>query len=183
LAKPGKTEKKKVQAAPRAAAKSSGRKGQAKHKAKRVDAEFDPKAQLLAAFSKATTQTPLAPGASASVLDRLFAIINSRKNADPDLSHSARLISRGTPRIAQKLGEEAVECLIELMAGNRRGIIDESADLLYHLLVIWVQSGIQPTEVWQELHQRETVSHLTEGNNMPLKRLLGSVQIGTSKIP
>jgi phosphoribosyl-ATP pyrophosphohydrolase len=85
--------------------------------------------------------------------------------------------------VAQKLGEEAVECLIELMAGNRSGIIGESADLLYHLLVIWVQAGIQPAEVWQELHHRETVSYLTEGNNMPLKRLLGSVQIGTSKIP
>jgi phosphoribosyl-ATP pyrophosphohydrolase len=144
---------------------------------------FDPKAQLATAARHEDCPPALAGGAAAEVLDRLWEIIDSRKSADPDLSHSARLLSRGRSRVAQKLGEEAVECLIELMAGNRPGIIGESADLLYHLLVIWVQAGIQPREVWQELHQRETVSHLTEGTNMPLKRLLGSVQIGTSKIP
>jgi phosphoribosyl-ATP pyrophosphohydrolase len=55
--------------------------------------------------------------------------------------------------------------------------------VLYHLLVTWVGAGIRPEEVWQELQQREQVSHLTEGEDIPLKRLLGSVQIGTSKIP
>jgi phosphoribosyl-ATP pyrophosphohydrolase len=147
----------------------------------RVD--FDPAAQLSTAIKGVKSPPALMASAGADVLDRLWTIIDTRKGADPDLSHSARLLARGRSRVAQKLGEEAVECLIELMAGNRPGIIGESADLLYHLLVIWVQAGIQPAEIWQELHQRETVSHLTEGNNMPLKRLLGSVQIGTSKIP
>lgn len=117
------------------------------------------------------------------VLNRLWTIIESRKNADPDISHSARLLARGTARVAQKLGEEAVECLIEAIAGNRAGLIGESADVLYHLLVTWVDAGIRPEEVWQELQQRERVSYLTEGAAVPLKRLLGSVQIGTSKIP
>jgi phosphoribosyl-ATP pyrophosphohydrolase len=121
--------------------------------------------------------------ASPEVLNRLWAIIESRKNADPGVSHSARLLARGTARVAQKLGEEAVECLIEAMTGNRLGLIGESADVLYHLLVTWVDAGIRPEEVWQELQQRERVSHLTEGEDIPLKRILGSMQIRTSKIP
>jgi phosphoribosyl-ATP pyrophosphohydrolase len=120
--------------------------------------------------------------ASPEVLNRLWEIIESRKSADPDVSHSARLLARGTARVAQKLGEEAVECLIEAITGNRVGLIGESADVLYHLLVTWVDAGIRPEEVWQELQQRERVSHLTEGDDTP-KRLLGSMQIGTSKIP
>jgi phosphoribosyl-ATP pyrophosphohydrolase len=58
--------------------------------------------------------------ASPEVLNRLWTIIESRKSADPAVSHSARLLAKGKPRIAQKLGEEAIECLIEIMAGNRR---------------------------------------------------------------
>jgi phosphoribosyl-ATP pyrophosphohydrolase len=121
--------------------------------------------------------------ASPEVLNRLWAIIDTRRCAEPDVSHSARLLARGTARVAQKLGEEAIECLIEAMAGNRIGLIGESADVLYHLLIAWVHAGIRPEEVWQELQQRERVSYLTEGTDIPLKRLLGSVQIGTSKIP
>src|ERR1700735_2127972 len=82
--------------------------------------------------------------ATPDVLDRLWRIIKSRRRADPDVSHSARLLARGTVRVAQKLGEEAIECLIEAMAGNRSGLIGESADVLYHLLVTWVQADIRP---------------------------------------
>jgi phosphoribosyl-ATP pyrophosphohydrolase len=121
--------------------------------------------------------------ASPEVLNRLWTVIESRKAADPGVSHSARLLARGTARVAQKLGEEAVECVIEAIAGNRVGLISESADVLYHLLVTWVHADIRPEEVWHELQQRERVSHLTEGTDVPLKRLLDSVQIGTSKIP
>jgi phosphoribosyl-ATP pyrophosphohydrolase len=147
--------------------------------------DFDPATQ-------SGRPTPAEPGSlprvlrshgNPEVLNRLWTIIESRKHADPDISHSARLLARGTARVAQKLGEEAVECLIEAIAGNRAGLIGESADVLYHLLVTWVDAGIRPEEVWQELQQRERVSYLTEGTAVPLKRLLGSVQIGTSKIP
>src|SRR5580692_12675459 len=81
----------------------------------------------------------------ASVLDRLFAVIESRRDADPNVSHSARLLSRGPAKVAQKFGEEAVECLIEAVTGNRDALIAESADVLYHLLVLWVSSGVAPT--------------------------------------
>jgi phosphoribosyl-ATP pyrophosphohydrolase len=72
--------------------------------------------------------------------------------------------------------------LIEAVTGNRVGLIGESADVLYHLLVTWVDAGIRPEEVWQELQQRERVRYLTEGSDIRLKRL-GGVQIGRSKIP
>ncbi len=147
--------------------------------------DFDPPRQFNRSYSPNPSPLPrvLELHASPDVLNRLWTIIESRKSADPDVSHSARLLARGTARVAQKLGEEAVECLIEAMAGNRVELIGESADLLYHLLVTLVDAGIRPEEVWQELQRRERVSHLSEGDDVPLKRLLGSVQIGTTKIP
>jgi phosphoribosyl-ATP pyrophosphohydrolase len=69
----------------------------------------------------------------ATVLDRLWETIESRRGADPALSHSARLLSRGTAKVAQKFGEEAVECVIEAVRGeDRAALIGESADVLYH---------------------------------------------------
>jgi len=105
----------------------------------------------------------LAPRPSdGSVLDRLHATVLSRKGADPDLSHSARLLARGTAKVAQKMGEEAVETVIEATRGNRAGLIAESADLLYHLIVVWVDAGVQPEEVWAELERRQGMSGLAE---------------------
>jgi phosphoribosyl-ATP pyrophosphohydrolase len=100
--------------------------------------------------------------ASSAVLDRLWQVVLDRRNADPSMSHSARLMSRGTPKIAQKFGEEAVECLIEAVAGNRAAFVAESADVLYHLLVLWVDGGVRPEEVWTELERREGVSGIAE---------------------
>jgi phosphoribosyl-ATP pyrophosphohydrolase len=106
---------------------------------------------------------PPAPGEEpAFVLDRLWAVVNSRRAADPMVSHSARLLSRGTAKIAQKFGEEAVECLIEAARGNRRALVAESADVLYHLIVMWVDAEVRPEEVWAELHRREGVSGIAE---------------------
>jgi phosphoribosyl-ATP pyrophosphohydrolase len=101
-------------------------------------------------------------GTTPAVLDRLWQVVLDRRNADPAVSHSARLLSRGVPKIAQKFGEEAVECLIEAVAGNREALIAESADVLYHLLVLWVGSGVHPSEVWAELERREGVSGIAE---------------------
>ncbi|MFQ3622042.1 MAG: phosphoribosyl-ATP diphosphatase [Acetobacteraceae bacterium] len=101
-------------------------------------------------------------GPDATVLDRLYATVASRKGADPDLSHSARLLARGTAKVAQKLGEEAVETVIEATRGNSAGLVAESADLLYHLMVVWVDAGILPASVWAELQRREGVGGLAE---------------------
>ena len=101
-------------------------------------------------------------GATAGVLDRLFEVVTERRDADPDISHSARLLSRGTAKVAQKFGEEAVECLIEAVSGNSAKLIGESADMLYHLIVLWVDAGLQASEVWSELQRREGTSGIAE---------------------
>lgn len=99
----------------------------------------------------------------ATVLDRLWSTVESRRMAgDAAHSHSARLLARGTPKVAQKLGEEAVECVIEATLGHRAETILESADLLYHLVVVWVDAGIRPDEVWAELRRREGISGIAE---------------------
>jgi phosphoribosyl-ATP pyrophosphohydrolase len=121
-------------------------------------------------------------GSDAVVLDRLFGVVESRRDADPMISHSARLLSRGSAKVAQKFGEEAVECLIEAVAGNRDALIAESADVLYHLLVLWVSSGVKAADVWAELIRREGVSGIAEkaarASTMVVRR-----KLGTSKIP
>ena len=96
------------------------------------------------------------------VLDRLWSVVMERRSADPAISHSARLLSRGRAKVAQKFGEEAVECLIEAVAGNTEALVGESADVLYHLLVMWVDAGVEPGMVWAELQRREGVSGLAE---------------------
>lgn len=100
--------------------------------------------------------------ADISVLNRLYDVVQSRKGTDPSVSHSARLLSRGTYKIAQKFGEEAVECLIEAVAGRKDLMIGESADVLYHLIVLWVDAGITPDQVWAELQRREGTSGIAE---------------------
>ncbi len=103
-----------------------------------------------------------APVVGPVVLDRLWTVIQQRRTADPALSHSARLLSRGRDKVAQKFGEEAVECLIEAVAGNADALVAESADVLYHLLVMWVAADVTPDAVWAELARREGVSGLAE---------------------
>jgi phosphoribosyl-ATP pyrophosphohydrolase len=106
----------------------------------------------------------------------------SRRAADPAVSHSARLLSRGTAKVAQKFGEEAVECLIEAVAGNRLALIAESADVLYHLLVMWVDAGVRADEVWAELARREGISGVAEKAGR-VQKLAIRVGARTSKIP
>ncbi|HEY9348879.1 MAG TPA: phosphoribosyl-ATP diphosphatase [Inquilinus sp.] len=98
----------------------------------------------------------------ARVLDRLAAVIRSRQGADPASSYTAKLFARGRPKIAQKLGEEAVETVIEAMRGDRDAIAAESADLLYHLLVLWADAGVAPETVWAVLEAREGTSGIAE---------------------
>jgi phosphoribosyl-ATP pyrophosphohydrolase len=96
------------------------------------------------------------------VLDRLFLVINGRKGADPETSYTARLFSRGRAQIAKKLGEEAVEALIEGIRGDRPKLVGESADLLYHLLTLWAATNVKPQAVWTELARREGLSGIAE---------------------
>src|SRR5258708_36154580 len=88
------------------------------------------------------------------VLDRLFGVIASRKGVEPGASYTAKLFGKGTPKIAQKVGEEAVELVIEAVRGDHARTVAESADLLYHLLVLWADAGVTADEVWAELERR-----------------------------
>ena len=119
---------------------------------------------------------------SGAVLDRLGEVVLSRRTAEPAVSHSARLLSRGRPKVAQKFGEEAVECLIEAVAGNHRALINESADVLYHLLVLWVSAEVRPEEVWEELKRREGVSGIAE-KAARARKLPVAFRVETTKIP
>ncbi len=95
-------------------------------------------------------------------LEALFAAILARKGADPASSYTAKLFGKGTAKIAQKLGEEAVEAAIEAVRGQPQALVAESADLLYHLLVLWAAMGVEPADVWAELRRREGVSGIAE---------------------
>ncbi len=122
------------------------------------------------------------PGPGGAVLDRLHAVIVSRRDADPATSHSARLLSRGMSKVAQKFGEEAVECLIEAVAGDRVALVGESADVLYHLMVMWAAAGVEPAQVWTELERREGVSGIAE-KAARAKLLAIRHNVRTTKIP
>ena len=98
----------------------------------------------------------------APTLDRLWQVIQSRRGADPQSSYTARLFARGRAKIAQKLGEEAVEAVIEGVRDDPAALVGESADLLYHLLVLWAAAGISPDDVAAELARREGTSGIAE---------------------
>ena len=122
------------------------------------------------------------PASSADVLNRLWQVVTDRRASDVTISHSARLLSRGTSKVAQKFGEEAVECLIEAVAGNKDSLVAESADVLYHLIVLWVSCGVAPQEVWAELVRREGVSGIAEkASRSSIASAMN--EAGTRKIP
>jgi phosphoribosyl-ATP pyrophosphohydrolase len=102
-----------------------------------------------------------------SVLQRLYDTIASRKTADPNSSYTAKLLHQGRTMIAKKMGEEAVETAIAAVAKDGDAVVSESADLIYHLLVLWVDCGIEPAEVWKKLAAREGTSGLAEKASRP----------------
>ena len=103
-----------------------------------------------------------AAGRDSRILEELYAVIDSRHGAAPDVSYTAKLFHEGPEKIAKKLGEEAVETVIEGVRGDRSRIAAESADLLYHLLVLWSARGVAPEDVWRALEWRLGTSGLAE---------------------
>lgn len=95
-------------------------------------------------------------------LRTLEATVASRRSADPATSYVARLFSRGRPKIAQKLGEEAVETVIAAMRGDRAELVGEAADLLFHLMVLLAEAGVPLADVLAELDRREGLSGIAE---------------------
>jgi phosphoribosyl-ATP pyrophosphohydrolase len=96
------------------------------------------------------------------IIERLFAVIDRRRGADSKESYTAQLLGKGVDEVARKMGEEAVETMIAAAREDKAAAVRESADLLYHLLVLWARLGIDPGEVGSELARREGTSGLEE---------------------
>ena len=97
-----------------------------------------------------------------TTLDRLAATIASRKGADPESSWTAKLLSKGPEKCAEKFGEEAVEAIIEAVKGDRDRLTSEAADVLYHLLVMLAARDVTLDQVLAELDRREGQSGIAE---------------------
>jgi phosphoribosyl-ATP pyrophosphohydrolase len=95
-------------------------------------------------------------------VDRLHEAVLAARHADPAQSRTARLLRAGRSKIAKKLGEEAVEVVIDAMHGNREAVVRESADLIYNLAVLWVSLGVTPKDVWKEMDRREGLFGIAE---------------------
>ena len=96
---------------------------------------------------------------------KLYDTIKSRKGGNPEESYTAKLFSKGRGKIAQKVGEEAVETVIAAVSSDKEKIVAESADLLYHLCVLWADSDISLEDVETALKSREGVSGIEEKKN------------------
>lgn len=99
---------------------------------------------------------------SDDVFDRLMARVLANRDGDPESSYTARLTAKGRAKIAQKLGEEAVETVIAAMSDDSSEIIAESADLMFHLAVLLADAGLSFDDIRTELERREGVSGLEE---------------------
>ena len=106
---------------------------------------------------------------SDAILKQLFTILEERKNANPESSYVAGLYQLGTAKIAQKVGEEAVETVIEAMrleankSDASQKLCEESADLMFHLMVLWAHLGVTPEMVLSVLESRLNKSGLNRG--------------------
>jgi len=90
-------------------------------------------------------------------IKRLYEAVEEQRSRNPARSRTAKLMALGREKMAQKLGEEAVEVVICAARGDREQLIPESVDLLYHLVVLWNELGVKPSEVWAEMDRREAV--------------------------
>ena len=104
---------------------------------------------------------------SRATFSRVAAIIELRAKAPPESSYVARLMGRGRAKIAQKVGEEAVETVLAAAVDDVPGMIAESADLMFHLMVLWASAGITIDDVAAEIARREGISGLDEKRSRP----------------
>lgn len=119
------------------------------------------------------------PGDSTSVLSRLGDVIESRRGADPERSYVARLLAQAPDSVLKKIGEEATETVMAAKDGNPERIVEETADLWFHCLVMLAHYGLRPEMVLAELDRRAGVSGLEE---KALRKALGR-QRGTEVPP
>lgn len=97
-----------------------------------------------------------------NTLERLAAIIEARKTADPETSWTAKLLSKGPEKCAEKFGEEAIEAIIAATKGDRENLTAEAADVLYHLAVLLAACDVPLADVMAELDRRQGTSGIAE---------------------
>ena len=107
-------------------------------------------------------------------LARLYDAVLAAQTADPAKSRTAKLLRDGRAKMAKKLAEEAVEVVIDAMAGQPEAVVRESADLLYNLVVLWAHAGVRPEDVWSEMRRRELMFGIAE--KLPKKLVQGPSQ-------
>ena len=95
-------------------------------------------------------------------LEKLFDLIESRAQVDPNTSWTAKLLAKGPEKCAEKFGEEAVEAIIEVIKNDRIKIVAEAADVLFHLLVMLKSRDVKLADVMEELEKRQGQSGLQE---------------------
>jgi phosphoribosyl-ATP pyrophosphohydrolase len=98
----------------------------------------------------------------ADSVTRLYHAALACRYDDPSTSRTARLLRSGRSKMGKKLAEEAVEVILESVHGDREAVIKESADLIYHLVVLWIATGIRPEDVWKEMDRRERLLGIAE---------------------
>lgn len=115
-------------------------------------------------------------------IHRLHRAISDVRQGQSSQSRTARLLQGGRARMAKKLVEEAAEVTLDAVAGDREAVVRESADLIYHMTVLWVELGIAPDEVWSEMDRREKLYGLAEKlHKGPVAVINGGVAIGSGE--
>ena len=102
------------------------------------------------------------------IIIEVFNVLTQRKKSSEKQSYTSHLI-KNPELLAKKIGEESSELIIDFIKKNKIGTIKESADLIYHVLVIWVALGINPEEIWKELSSRKLISGIEEKKNRGVK--------------
>ena len=105
------------------------------------------------------------------IIKEVFDILTQRKKSSEKKSYTSHLI-KNPELLAKKIGEESSELIIDFIKNNKEGAIKESADLIYHVLVIWVSLGINPEEIWKELSSRKLISGIEEKKNRGVKWII-----------
>jgi phosphoribosyl-ATP pyrophosphohydrolase len=100
--------------------------------------------------------------ADATILEELYRLIEDRRGGNPKTSYTAKLMAKGLDKMCEKVGEEAFEVVVAALRQGPERVAEESADLLYHLLVLWAESGVEPADVWAALEGRTGTSGLDE---------------------
>ena len=88
------------------------------------------------------------------IIKELFSTLTKRKKINEEISYTSYLI-KNPELLAKKIGEESGELIIDYIKKNKKGVIKESADLIYHMLVVWITMDVKPEEIWNELSSRK----------------------------